>query len=423
MRSGRRMNRSWLLGAHMAVNAVRDAGILVDGPDCAVEKGQLLFPRHDLLSTLIPEDGPHRIACTGVGPDDAIRDREAEIALRAREILGAGHSGILLLTSLPHCTVTGTDSARIARAVSGASAGRVVALPGGSLSGDWIDGYASTLAALASSVDLPGVARDGSAVAIVGHFMHRNEGDKTGDASEMRRLVEGLGLEVACVWPSGGPLSDLAAAARAGLIVSLPAGREAGRLLSARTGADLLETHVPIGIAGTRRWVEGVAARTGRETACRSLVDREIGRIVRRIDRLVPFCFQGREAIVVGDPTAAAGVAGLLHELGCSVPRLVVEGRAGHGWMAAPSLPHGAAPRFEPEIDDLIEDLVSAPRLPDLAVVPGEYAPHFAPRVPVVELGFPSWNRHVLDEAPDIGFRGVLGLVGRMAEAMMSRRD
>ncbi len=416
------MNRPWLLGVYLAANVVRDVRVLVDGPDCAIFKGQLIFPRHDLLSTLLPEDGPPRMVSTCVKPDDSVRDREAELGSLLRDVASRGRPGAVLLTSLPSCTVTGTDYGRIARDSASREAAPVVHLPGGSLAGDWIDGYDAALAALAASIDLPVARPMASDVAIVGHFMHRNEGDMTGDLGEMRRLVEGIGLRVACSWPSGGALADLAAAAGAGLVVSLPAGREAARVLAGRTGADLLEADLPLGLEGTRRWVEAIGERTGRAGEALAFVDRELSRVVPRVDRLVPFCFMGREALVIGDPAGASGLAGALHDLGCSTGHLVIEGRAGHAASRLARLPTGVRPVFEPVVDDLLGDLVSARAFPDVAILPGEYAPGFGSRMPVVETGFPSCQHHVLDEAPVLGFRGILGLVGRIAGAMMSSR-
>jgi nitrogenase molybdenum-iron protein alpha/beta subunit len=414
------MNHSFVVGVYLAANAVRDAVVLVDGPDCAFFKGQLVYGRHDAVSTLYRQGAPHRIRYTGASVDDVALERGGRIASDVRAAASQPGAAVVILTSLPMCTVTSPDYGRIAREASAEGEAHVVEVPGRSLRGDWIDGYADTLASLARHIRLPSVRTDPDKVAVVGHLMDRNEGDQRGNVREMERLLAGIALSTSSVWLSGGPVEELARAAEAGTIVSLPAGREAARLLARRTGAQVVETDVPLGLASTRRWVETVAAAAGRAGRAARFVDAELTRVARRIDRLVHLCLLDREAVIVGEPFVAVALERTLAELGCRTARAALQARPEHlGRLVEP--PPGPGPWCEPLLDELVEDLQARGAPPsDVAVVPGEHAPHFRAHVPVVELGFPSLGYHVLREAPFMGFEGTLELVGRLASAMLS---
>ena len=64
-----RTTYTYLLGVYVAVNAIKDAYLLVEGPDCTYMKAQYIQGNHDWLSTLTSVSGFHRIANTALHPD------------------------------------------------------------------------------------------------------------------------------------------------------------------------------------------------------------------------------------------------------------------------------------------------------------------------------------------------------------------
>ncbi len=413
---GRRHNLPYLMGVYLAVNAIDDVWLVVDGPDCAHFKGQFIHGRHDWTSTLFRADGRHRIMFTGTNAQNVSWNREAAVEA-AIEKAAHGQAGAVILTSMPICGITGVQYDRI---VAGVDVDRpVVEVPGRSLRGDWLDGYDETLAGVAGAKSLDGRPEE-DAVAVVGHMMDRGEGDQRGNLAEMERMLGALGLALVSVWPSGTSWSGLDGIARAGLIVSMPYARRAARIVAGKTGARVVETGVPIGLEGTRRWIESIARACGRQERARAFIDEELGRAAQRLGRTIPFYFLGRSAHLVCDPHVLEGLAGLCTDLGMRPGTVVVTGRQGH--LAGASI--DAPVHCEPLLGDPYALLREAGAGPDdLVVCSGEYVPFFRPRMATVELGVPSSSHHVLTDTPFLGFRGALHIAERMANALHAAQD
>lgn len=420
--SGWRMNHPYMMGVYMVINAIRDGVLLVDGPDCAHYKGHLLAGKHDLLSTLYPPGGMDRILYTGPGLDGLAADRTEDIRERLVRAAREEGIGLVLATSLPACGIAGMDYPAIVRDVDSSVGCPVLHLPGESLKGDWLRGYGATLEVIARILPLAGTGMREEAVAVVGMVMDRTEGDHLGNIAEMQRLLGGLDLDLVCTWPEGGGVEGLARVAEAGCIVSLPAGRVAARILAERTGARLVETDEPVGVEGTRRWLQDIARALSHEAALDGLLERELRVVAGRLSRLVGFYFQGRRVGLVTDLHLAAGLSEMVTDLGCELCTVTVQAQQDHldqrvhGWPRT-----GATPVFEPNMDEVMADLLAEGEdALDLVFSPGEYSHLLSRTVAVVEMGFPSLTHHVLGDVGFMGFRGVLNLVSRMVQALAS---
>jgi nitrogenase molybdenum-iron protein alpha/beta subunit len=325
----------------------------------------------------------------------------------------------VLLTSMPLCGITGAQYDRI---IAGIGAARpMVEIPGHSLRGDWLDGFAETLQAIARCKVLPRARRRRSAIALVGYLMDRNEGDHTGNLAELARLLAALGLELVSVWPGGGTWAELDRVAQAGTIVSLPFGRAAARTLADKTGARLVETGVPVGIDGTRRWVEAVAGSCGRTSRARRLVAAELERIAARLARVIPFYFLNRGVALITDPHHLGGLAGLCTDLGMRIRFAAAMGRESH---LPAELREGVAPGVPVQCEILqgasrearLREAGLAPG--DLLVCSGEFGAGLRRDFAIVEFGVPSFAHHVFTDAPFLGFACALQLANRMANAL-----
>lgn len=413
-----RQNTPFMVGVYLAVNAVRDAFLLVDGPDCAHMKTQYVQGNHDWLSTLTDIGGRHRVANTAAHPFRMAASRETELVAALRRIAAHPGAGAVLVCPMPMAAITGVDYDRLAREARGEGPAPVLAVPGRSLSGDWLSGYALALEALARELDLAPAPRP-STVAIVGYLWDRNEGDHEANVAELRRLLEGLGLELCSTWLSGGAVADLRRAAEASLVVSLPYARRAARRLGRRLGVPVVETALPLGLDGTTRWLRAVAAAAGVEDRVEPLVEAELTRVVPRLEWVVPAVFVHRTVAFVSDPHLLDGLLGLIEELGCRRGPIVVTARAAH----APHLAERAEELgllFEPTRVRATEHLgkpVESGEV-DLLVTNSLGVHHMAGRTPVVELGYPSFFTHALFDRPFLGYRGALSLADRMANAL-----
>lgn len=261
--------------------------------------------------------------------------------------------------------------------------GRPVHLPVTAGVGGWEDGFAAALMALARDLPLPaGLPLDPGSVVVIGAPVDRLEADRMSDVAELSRLLRGLGVKVACVWPSGVPTTELSAAAGAGFVVALPHGRAAAEVLASRTGAVLVDAGVPFGLSGTAEWVRAVGAAIGRGEAAQALVASELDRVAPRLEWVVPLWFLHRRFGFGGDRLLAAPFTAFCRELGAE---------AGD-WTPG----------------DVVDLVVGDRHTVEMAIEAG---------LPHLEWGFPSPGAHALSPAPRLGFDGALAVV----EAMMNR--
>jgi nitrogenase molybdenum-iron protein alpha/beta subunit len=412
-----RQNYPFMVGVYLAVNAISDAFLLVDGPDCAHMKTQYVQGNHDWLSTLTDISGFHRVANTALHPFQMARSREANLVDRLARMAAHPPAGVVMVTPMPMAAITGVDYERLARqAAANGGTTPVVSIPGRSLSGDWLSGYAAALSSLAKHIGDP--APEPGCVALVGYLMDRNEGDHRANLRDIEELLRGLDLELVSVWLSGKRFEDLRAVRRASLIVSLPYGRRAARLLSRRLGVPVLETGLPFGLDGTARWVREVARATGREKLADRLIERELDRVIPPLEWVVPVVFLHRTVSFIGDPFFLEGFLDLTTELGCRHGPMMVTARADH----APALAERAdALRlvFEPTRKQMMEHLEPIHHNEVDLVVTNSTGSHLmGGSTPVMEIGYPSFFTHALYARPFLGFDGALAFIDSMGNAL-----
>lgn len=403
----------YLLGVYLAVNAVSDICLVVDGFDCMMSKIDLVYGNHDLFSTLLSCAGRHRVIRTRISPVSSDRDPEQRLLHLLASISRSGEFGAALVTAPPSGRLGGVDYQGIAEAAS--SRIPVGCVPPLSLGNDWLSGYAETLDALARLLP-PGKRgkRSRRSVALVGYMLDRNEFDHRANLGELERLLAAAGLTLVSVWPSGGSFAGLAKAGEAGLIVSLPYGRAAARTIAGRTGADLLETGLPLGLAGTVSWIGAVARAAGVRNTRKVLEEERAAAAV--VAAALP-AIAHKKPLFAGDPHLYSAFSAFALELGLRPSCAVLNSR---------SRPERPAARqqvllFEPEPGRARAALEALPvyERPDFAV-----ANSFAVTegitcgLPFMELGFPSYGHHCLLDEPYLGFAGVRGLTGRILNCL-----
>ena len=94
-----RINFSYAVGQMLAVNAVPDTYLLLDGPSCGFHKAELIHGNHDRTSTLLDAGGEHRVWNTDLDASSVIRDRRGLIAQRLTTLrTHPGAAAVLLST-------------------------------------------------------------------------------------------------------------------------------------------------------------------------------------------------------------------------------------------------------------------------------------------------------------------------------------
>ncbi|MBI4678659.1 MAG: hypothetical protein HY748_13860 [Elusimicrobia bacterium] len=416
-RLGVRIDPPYLHGAFLALNAVSDAFFLGDGPDCIRAKAEQIHGRHDLFSTLLSCKGEHRIHYTGVDVFKVAANIEGQIVAGLRRIAARPRCAAVFMGSIPMCTIVGTDYDRILREVfPGGSKPAFLIPPQTGLSGDWLDGYAAVLAAMAEGMDLSGGRPGPEKTAVIGYLMGRNEGDHKGNVAELERMLKALGLDPTSIWLSGSSYEALRQARHAGTIVSLPHGRKAAQVLAERLGVKLVEADLPFGLEASRRFVERLGRELDREAQARKFVEAELAGAAPRLGWVSP-PLKGRRLAYAGDPHYAPGFAEMVEGSGGEVFGMILTGAPRH-------LPEGARSRlaarprtaFAP-LQHEVADVWFGLRKKDADLLVGTtMAVEFIrPETQWLEFGYPSDYTHFLRNEPFLGFRGGLGFLSRLA--------
>ncbi|MCX5785581.1 MAG: hypothetical protein NTX59_07820 [Elusimicrobia bacterium] len=404
------------LGIYLAANAVSDCCVVVDGLNCVMPKIDFLAGNHDLNSTLLSPEGRHRVICTMTGPLPQGNNPEKKFSALLESVAGAGDFAVIMATGLPFLKLAGMDYEGLAAGVK--SGVPVVDVPARSFEADWLEGYALSLDALARALPARKVKKRKRSVALVGYLMDRNERDHAANIEELGRLLELCGLELSCVFPSGGSFGDLSRALEAGVIVSLPYGRKAAARLAARSGAVLVETGLPLGLQGTAHWLEAVRRAAGMKgglpPAVKVLEKQAAKAIAPALGELAH-----RSIIYAGDPYLFAAFAAYAAELGMRVSCALIDSFIRP--LDSVRLPGELL--FSPDTEEaaaVVKGLGGYLK-PDLAVGNSFAATEgLSAGLPLTELGFPSYGHHCLSDEPFFGFAGARTLAGRLFNCLRS---
>ena len=223
-------NLPYQLGIYLAANAVSDSAVVVDGLNCVMPKIDFLAGNHDLNSTLLSPAGAHRVICTMTGPLPQGNNPEKKLSALLESVAGSGNFAVIMVTGLPFLKLAGMDYEGLAACLSGGAP--AVDVPARSFEADWLEGYDLALDALARALPARQVKKRKRTVALAGYLMDRNERDHTANIKELKQLLKLCGLELVCVFPSGGDFGGLSRALEAEVIVSLPYGRRAASRLA-----------------------------------------------------------------------------------------------------------------------------------------------------------------------------------------------
>lgn len=397
----------YMVGVYLGINAFSDAYLIVDGPDCLFFKTEYVFGTQDLHSTLLDVRGRHRIAHTLADTINIVVDREAQISDLIRRIATTPGCGMVLVTAMPLASITGSQYDRLGREVSESTKTPIVEVPARSLQGDWLDGYARVLEAVARGIELPDVATDPNKVAVVGHLLDRTESDQLANVKALTQLIEdGLGAKATAVWPSNRKVNELADVAEAGTILALPYGLRAGRVLARRTGAKLVNVPLPLGAKATRTFLQTAGQAIGREDRAVAYADSEERRFLSSTTPIKK-AMTGRKIALITDPHQAPGFVDLVDHLGATAVAVLV--------TEHPGKPVGDVPGAEAFVQGLQADLcIATTRGTDVAVRLG---------MPFLEFGFPSYGTHALTETAFLGYDGAINLATAMVNRISLFRD
>jgi nitrogenase molybdenum-iron protein alpha/beta subunit len=410
------------LGLFMAVNAIPGCYAVVDGPDCLYRKAEWIHGKHDLCSTLLDAAARHRIVPTMMHSGEVIKSTGEAVASRLRRVAQLPEADLMIVNSMPHVQIIGTQYDSIIAEVEVDVAQLIVEVPSRALEGDWLDGYAEVLNSLAARIPV-GDELEPDSVAIIGLLMDRTEADHLANVAELERCVRALGLEPTSTWLSARPLAHLARAGRAQTLIALPHGRTAAERIAARTGAKVVTVAQPFGLRGTIRMIRALAQATGREQQAEAFIEAELRELLPRFEWFVPSVLLGRTLAFAGEPTLFDGLLDGAAELGLEVLYLAASARRPDHGCELDEEVHGRIPpvSFGAPRSSVARHFDQLEGRLDLYIGNSQAPPSLSHDVAHMEFGFPSFFRHALHETPFLGFRGWAWFVQEIGNTIMNR--
>lgn len=425
-----------MTGVSLAMHGIEDGFLLQHvGVGCKY-KAAAQVSQHDW--------GSHpnqREAWTQVAELTLIQGSSNRIGPFARSWYERRQPGIMGVVSAYFIELTGEDVGHEVSLTEDTLPCPMVVIPTAGPHGGFYDGYASTMLEVARTFDWKGTPpRLQDHAAVLGWMFHRYEPDQKADVAALKQLMKVAGVQPGPILFSGVPYQDLAQAPHCGIVLRLPwiepRRKRTNKLLKGRTVVDL---DLPMGLAGTRRFVQTLARATGgREEVAMAWLDKQEAAAAPHLAQ-VRNHMQGFRVAIFADTPLAAGLASLMRELGVDIAYVglrdtVLGGEAGFRRVLEADgvqLNDDAVIEEKPALRHLRERVLSAARQRGLHAVIGssvelttlQYAGDARSAIaglPLIEVGFPSREQHAALALPSIGVQGALVWAQRLLDAGFS---
>ncbi|MBM4387169.1 MAG: hypothetical protein FJ088_05485, partial [Deltaproteobacteria bacterium] len=172
-----RQNLPFLNGLYIAVSAVKDAYLVVDGPYCVFQKAEI-HAAHDLKNTFVSNTGAGRIIHTDLHFNTNVAynvtlDRGHDIEEVLKKVSKIDGAGVVFLTSMDFHQILSVPLERYRRSAAIEGRAPIILVETRSLEGDWLDGYSRLVCKLAENIAIGTGKTEKDKVAIVGHLMDR----------------------------------------------------------------------------------------------------------------------------------------------------------------------------------------------------------------------------------------------------------
>ncbi len=428
------MHYAKMTGVMIATHAISDSFLMMHtGVGCKYKTASQAA-QHDLA-----EHPNVREAWTQVSEAHLVAGCSDRIGPFARAWWERRNSAFMMVVSAYFIELTGDDIPEKVREIEQTIPGCEMAyVPTKAPNGGLFDGFASVLVEVLKRMDWSVPARPREA-AVLGHFFTRYEPDQKADVAQLRALIKQAGLNTTSVLFSGAEYSNAKAAPLAAVQVVMPycaTHRSAiGQIVGARQAVDV---DLPIGFAGTTRFVRTIAAAAGTDLAAIDAwaiaqTEAVLGNFRRLSEMLARY-----EWVVFADTPLAAGLVSLLLELGVRVTAVglreadgALGGRAAFDAVLARNglqLPDDAVVVEAPSlrrvkqlcVERLQRSLVGILGSTHELAVLRNLSPAERPRNAgvLLEVGFPSDDTHSVLSVPTFGFAGAAAWAQRLVEAV-----
>ena len=320
-------------GALMALEAIRDAAVILHGPTgCRGYPAALSeqwYPRNTQYEPLNYGErfyfGQPRIPTTYLDGDDFVFGGVEKLTAAIQAAVERKPS-VLAVVNAPGAALIGDD---LKRALAAVPTGiPTVALEMPAISQSMGAGHQQALIAALESLDFGPWSPKPRTVALVGLSIAHHHWE--GSVAELRRLLGLCGVDVCCVAGAGSSVDELRRIAEASCVAVIHEeyGGEVARWLARRFAIPVAQPDcgAPLGFAATEEWLRAVASAAGGvpEAAIAELQQRrrDVARRMYRIDTFQDI-LRGSRFSVQADPSVALPLTRWLYEYLGMVPAAV----------------------------------------------------------------------------------------------------
>lgn len=435
------MDYGQLTGLALACHAIPDAFLLMHvGVGCK-NKATAHLMIHDWA-----EHGNIREAWTEVSDGDLILSASERAAPYLRSWYKRMEPAVMVITSVTFIDLAGEDLIDHVERASKDLPCPIwyVKTPG--YDPDLYLGYAKLVLEVARQLPWADTPAKPGVVSVIGYLFDRYEGDHEGNLSQIKGLIKLAGLTPGPCLLSGEPMATLEQAASSEILVQWPylrpVARKLRKLARQRT---LVDTDLPMGLGGTRRWVRQIAEAAG--TASPALdrrLDAREDYVRRQIAHLLDR-WREQQVMVVAEPPLAAGLCAVLLDLGLTPAWIGLRGATLGGAEAfhaaldqsGYTLPADLEVVDNPSLHTIREAMTEALAAGTLRGVFGAATEmNLLTTLPralfereqvtgevqsqgpfMVEIGFPCRDFHAITPMPWLGYGGVVVLAQRILTA------
>lgn len=416
-------------GVYLASHAISDALCMCHASvGCKVKTQQHLAP-HDGI-----QDAHNRMRYSQFIDEDLIQGSteqlESEIVAFARRL----KSQLVVIDSSTPISLQAQPMAPVLERMRDKTGVDVIAVPTRNYQDDLYAGYAATIGAIFKrQFELYPPDPQPDEVSVVGLPFDRYEGDSLGNVAEMRRMLAGIGLKAPAIYLAGEPYAHLAHTTRARAHLLLPWAHAQARDLQKIPQLQANTLHklgLPVGFAGTKRWLESVAAALEiPQNRAETFMQAELA-LAKPLAELARRKLRGRKFAIFAEAPRLAGLTTLLTELDM-VPSVLAVTHFRTGDVAvAQKMLADAGVRLPEDVLWLqdptpaqVQQLAAGRQresstLVHTSILLGstiERESLRAANLPFLEVTFPSEARHYLRPAPWLGVQGAL----RVAEEVL----
>jgi len=424
-----RTTPNFTTGMFLAANGISDSLLLYRGSRCIEEQLRQAFHPHGLGHPLTLTDDGALLALTMDPLSLAVMGTEDRVATVAAQAMKERRIGVVLLAQLAYFNLIGETTTFQSEILGKRLSIPVISTDTHSMVRDYLDAANTVLTQLGRHIaQSTPVARTPRSVGLVGYLWPRAQGDAEGDLLEFGRLVQGAGGLPSVVMLSGRPYEEYFGILEADVLVETNLGREAAALIADTSGATRLPLEIPVSLEDTCQWVRAVAQCLDSPAQAEDFIDRELRRVLPRLDRVVLPHLAGKRAVVITAPDWLPGVCRCLTEdLGITVAASIRRTRVCGSEDENLQDPEALHRTCDPSAASIRHHLEEASRHGNVDLIIGSHwewnvLPDRFRDVPFVEFGFPQYKTHFLTHTPHIGFNGVLTWAERILGALMERR-